>query len=80
MALFERIANLLRAAGGGGGGTLESIGNVMIYTMDDAYREIVNRPWARMFPHRDNLPARETTNVLPHGLREEFACVASAVL
>lgn len=65
----------------GGGGTLESIGNVMIYTMDDAYREIVNRPWARMFPDRENLPARETINVLPRGLPEEmFACVATAVL
>ncbi len=51
------------------GGTLENIGNVMIYTMNNAYREIVNRPWARMLPDRNNLPARESINVIPGDFR-----------
>ena len=63
------------------GASLENIGNVMIYSMNDAYREIVNRPWARMFPDRNNLPARETINVLPKGLQKEmFACVVTAAI
>lgn len=65
----------------GQGGTINSIGNVMIYTMNNAYREVVNKPWAKMFPDRDNLPARETINVEPNGLKDEcFACLVTAVL
>ena len=76
-AMFDNMKAWVEQAGG----SLENIGNVMIYTMNDAYREIVNRPWARMFPDRSNLPARETINVLPNGLQEEmFACVVTAVI
>lgn len=76
-AMFDNMKTWVEQAGG----SLENIGNVMIYTMNDAYREIVNRPWARMFPDRNNLPARETINVLPNGLQEQmFACVATAAI
>ena len=76
-AMFDNMKVWVEQAGG----SLENIGNVLIYTMNDAYREIVNRPWGRMFPDRSNLPARETINVLPNGLQQEmFACVVTAAI
>ena len=75
--MFDNMKGWIEQAGG----SLENIGNVMIYTMNNDYREIVNRPWARMFPDRNNLPARETLNVLPKGLQDEmFACVVTAAI
>ncbi|MBM2811980.1 MAG: hypothetical protein HW416_2739, partial [Chloroflexi bacterium] len=73
-------ANVKRWADAAGAG-IDQIGNVMIYNMDDSTRNIVNVPWAKMFPDRANLPARQTLNVLPNGLQEGiFACVVTAVV
>lgn len=73
-------ANVKRWADASGAG-IDQIGNVMIYNMDDSTRNIVNVPWAKMFPDRANLPARQTLNVLPNGLQEGiFACIVTAVV
>lgn len=62
------------------GGTTDNIVNVMVYLKGDEYREVINKEWAKMFPDRNNLPARQTI-VLASGLEVEmFGVFATALL
>ena len=76
-ALFAQLKSFVEGAGG----TVDNIVNVMMYVMGDAQRAVANRGWARMYPDRGNIPARQTVNVEPSGLREGLlAAVATAVV
>ena len=76
-ALFAQLKSFVEGAGG----TVDNIVNVMMYVMGDAQRAVANRGWARMYPDRGNIPARQTVNVMPSGLREGlFAAVATALV
>ncbi len=39
--------------------------------MDDAYRDLVEKEWSKMFPDERHQPPRHTLNVAPSGLRGE---------
>ena len=76
-ALFAQLTSFVEGAGG----TVDNIVNLMVYAMGDEQRAVVNKQWAKMYPDRSNLPARQTLNVLPSGLREGlFAAVATALV
>ena len=76
-ALFGQLKSFVEGAGG----TIDNIVNLMLYDMGDEQRAVVNKQWAKMYPDRSNLPARQTLNVLPSGLREGlFAAVATALV
>ena len=76
-ALFQQIKKWVESAGG----SIDNIVDVMVYLMDDKYRGVINQEWAKMFPDRSNLPARQTWNVAPTGLQEGlFAAAVTALL
>jgi len=76
-ALFQQIKKWVESAGG----SIDNIVDVMFYLMDDKYRGVINQEWAKMFPDRINLPARQTWNVAPAGLQEGlFAAAVTALL
>ena len=65
--LFQHIRSFVEAAGGDPG----AIANITFFVMDNAYDELVQREWTRMFPGQARQPARHTLNVAPAGLRGE---------
>jgi len=76
-ALFQQIKKWVESAGG----SIDNIVDVMFYLMDDKYRGVINQEWAKMFPDRSNLPARQTWNVAPAGLQEGlFVAAVTALL
>jgi enamine deaminase RidA (YjgF/YER057c/UK114 family) len=76
-AMFEEIKKWAESAGG----SLDNIGSVMIYLMGDEYRKPINEVWAKIFPDRSNLPARQTLVVTPAGLQEGlFAAAVTALI
>ncbi len=76
-ALFQQVKAWVESVGGG----IDNIVDVMVYLMDDKYRKVINDEWAKMFPDRSNLPARQTWNVAPAGLQEvHFAATVTALL
>ncbi len=76
-ALFQQVKKWVESVGG----TIDNIVDMMIYLMGDEYRKAINTEWAKIFPDRNNLPARQTLNVAPAGLREGlFAATVKALL
>lgn len=74
--LFDRIRDLLNAAGG----TLDNLASLMVYLMEDD-RSTLNKAWDKVFPDLINLPARQTLVVGPSGIPDaNFGAVATAVL
>ena len=51
---FENLANLLAKAGAKPG----DVGHVTVFLKDNAYRQVVNKPWVEMFPDEHSRPAR----------------------
>lgn len=76
-ALFQQVRTWVESAGG----TIDNIVDMMVYLMGDEYRAVINKEWAKMFPDRNNLPARQTLVVTPAGLEEGlFAAAVKALL
>jgi enamine deaminase RidA (YjgF/YER057c/UK114 family) len=75
-ALFQQLQKWVESAGG----TLDNVVDVMIYLMGDEYRAPVNKEWAKVFPDRTNLPARQTLVVTPAGLEKGLFAVAAKAL
>ena len=48
------MKELVEASGGG----VDTIGKMVIYVRDLAYRDFVNQEWLAMFPDEDDRPAR----------------------
>lgn len=63
IALFERIANLLRAAGG----SADHLADLAVYVLDDEDRPSINAAWVKMLPNPDR-PSRRILNVAPKGV------------
>jgi len=57
--LFENIRTFMEMAGG----TIDDIGHVRVLLKDDAYRDVINEEWEKMFPDPDSRPARHALNV-----------------
>jgi 2-iminobutanoate/2-iminopropanoate deaminase len=74
--LFERIGDLVKAAGGGP----ENVVQLGVYVLDDAHREDINREWVKMFPDPAQRPARYILNVDPDGTHWDFAAHFTAIL
>jgi enamine deaminase RidA (YjgF/YER057c/UK114 family) len=76
-ALFQQVRIWVESAGG----TIDNVVDMMVYLMGDEYRAVINKSWAKMFPDRTNLPARQTLVVTPAGLEEGlFAAAVKALL
>jgi enamine deaminase RidA (YjgF/YER057c/UK114 family) len=54
--MFQHVRTLLEQAGGGP----ESIAKMTVWLKDNAYRELVNAEWLKMFPDEHDRPARHT--------------------
>ena len=65
--LFRHIGGFVEKAGG----KLKDLVNVTFFTMDDAYRDVIEKEWSKMFPDEGHRPPRHTLNVAPSGLRGE---------
>lgn len=76
-ALFQQVQKWVESAGG----AIDNVVDMMVYLMGDEYRGVINKEWAKMFPDRNNLPARQTLVVTPAGLQEGlFAAAVKALL
>jgi hypothetical protein len=65
--LFRHIAGFVEKAGG----RPEDLVNVTFFTMDDAYRGLIEKEWSKMFHDQGSEPAHHALNVAPSGLRGE---------
>jgi 2-iminobutanoate/2-iminopropanoate deaminase len=52
--MFQHIRTVMEMAGG----TTDDIAHMMVRLADDQYRELINTEWIKMFPDKDNRPAR----------------------
>src|SRR5204863_1547326 len=75
--MFQRVRLVMDAAGG----SMDSIVNLQIYVMDDAYRDVVRSELEKTFPDPTKRPTYHMLNVAPSGLRGEmFEAVITAIL
>jgi 2-iminobutanoate/2-iminopropanoate deaminase len=65
--LFRHIRGFVEAAGG----TVNDLINVTFFVMEDAYRDLVVKEWAKIFPEARRQPPYHILNVAPSGLRGE---------
>lgn len=54
--MFSHVRDIVEQAGG----TIDDIVKLTVWMMDRSQREPLNREWLKMFPDRDNRPARQT--------------------
>lgn len=54
--MFRHVRTIIEEAGG----TLDDILKITVWMMDRSQREPLNREWLKVFPDRNNRPARQT--------------------
>lgn len=71
--VFQNIRTFMKAAGG----TPDDIAHMTVFLKDLGNREHLNREWLKMFPNKDDRPARHAVQAdLPRGMLIQCEIIA----
>ena len=62
-ALFQNVRTFMELAGG----TPANIGHMTVYLKEERYRESINKEWLKMFPDKNDRPARHSIKASVRG-------------